>query len=80
MGNRRSHRHSGMRRAVPLPKTGARAGRIGRAGNLRSGGGQYRGGLYRRFSGLNLFTGIACIVLGIPGVITMLVVKLIMNV
>ena len=30
--------------------------------------------------GLNLFTGIACIVLGIPGVITMLVVKLIMNV
>lgn len=30
--------------------------------------------------GLNLFTGIACIALGIPGVITMLVVKLIMNV
>ena len=30
--------------------------------------------------GLNLFTEIACIVLGIPGVITMLVVKLIMNV
>ena len=30
--------------------------------------------------GLKLLTGIACIVLGIPGVITLLVVKLIMNV
>ncbi len=29
--------------------------------------------------GLNLFTGISCVVLGIPGVITMLIVKLIMN-
>ncbi len=29
--------------------------------------------------GLNLFTGIGCVVLGIPGVVAMLVLKLIMN-
>ncbi|HIW74549.1 MAG TPA: pro-sigmaK processing inhibitor BofA family protein [Firmicutes bacterium] len=29
--------------------------------------------------GLNLFTGLSCVVLGIPGVVAMLVVKLIMN-
>ncbi len=29
--------------------------------------------------GLNLFTGVGCIVLGIPGVVAMLVLKLIMN-
>ncbi len=29
--------------------------------------------------GLNLFTGISCVVLGIPGVIAMLILKLIMN-
>ena len=29
--------------------------------------------------GLNLFTGVGCIVLGIPGVVAMLVLKLIIN-
>lgn len=30
--------------------------------------------------GLNLFSGLCCLVLGVPGVVTLLILKLIMNV